>query len=697
MSYLQDPADSMGEKHILLADADAKTLEEFRQALGQKWMVTGVGTASAALEELKKQAYDGLVVSLNLADQQPAHLLSKVRSRFPKTARFVVAAEKDRERVVKELLGAHQFLIRPFDADGLQAAIERALAFEIWIDNDNLHKLVARMRTLPTVPALYLEILASLKSADTTTEDVGALIAKDMSITTKLLQVINSAYFGLPRTVTSPEEVVGLLGFETVKVMVIAIKLLNQYDRIKPADFSIDRLWKHSTAVANSARHLVLLQSGDRAQAEAAFAAGLLHDVGKVILAGNFADQYRGVQSMARTRHLQLWEVEREVFGASHCEIGAYLLGLWGLPLETLEAAALHHQPTRTANKVFSALTAVHVANVLERAVTPDFEGEVPASIDMDYLAEIGMVECLHDWCEEILGPEATEGYLAPPETNAKSCLPKPVLASAPPPSSTLTSSNKPANLEPCESSKGVEQPVDAVDLEPASEPEDLRNLGRAPNGVTSAAFAPDPSIDHLPSESPAAPLTPASPEFEPMPTDTPAAGRGNRWLYATAIAGLTMLVSWFVLDWQSRQKQQAVVVHAQPIKSTPAADSAEPAVTPTARLDSSPGEPSTLPGGKTNGVFPPDASSNSAATMDTASQAGVALGSATSLGAPNEPSFPDLKLQGILFSPRNASAIINGISVHRDDRVLGVRVLEIRPSGVIIEYQNRRKTLPLE
>jgi putative nucleotidyltransferase with HDIG domain len=695
----------MGEKHILLADGDAKTLEEFRQALGQKWRVTGVGTAAAALEELKKQAYDGLVVSLNLADQQPAHLLSKVRSRFPKTARFVVAAEKDRERVVKELLGAHQFLIRPFDADGLQATIERALAFELWIDNDNLHKLVARMRTLPTVPALYLEILAALKSADTTTEDVGALIEKDMSITTKLLQVINSAYFGLPRTVTSPEEVVGLLGFETVKVMVIAIKLLNQYDRIKPADFSIDRLWKHSTAVANSARHLVLLQSGDRAQAEAAFAAGLLHDVGKVILAGNFADQYRGVQSMARTRHLQLWEVEKEIFGTSHCEIGAYLLGLWGLPLEILEAAALHHQPARTANKLFSALTAVHVANVLERAVTPDFEGEVPATIDMEYLAEIGMVECLHDWCEEILGPEATEGYLAPPESDAKSCLPKSILASAPPPSSTIVSHNKSANLESCESPKKAGLDADTVDLQPASEQEDLRGVGRAPNGVPSGALASDPRLDHLPSEGepecgadgPAAPPTAASPEFEPAPTRTPAVGRGNGWLYAAAVAGLTMLVSWFVLDWQSHRKQQAVVVHAKPIKATPAADSPKLAVVPTARGDATAGEPATPPGGKTNSILPPDAPSTSAASNDPASQAGVAPGIGTSSGPPSEPSFPDLKLQGILFSPRSASAIINGISVHRDDRVLGVRVLEIRPSGVIIEYQNRRKTLNLE
>jgi DNA-binding NarL/FixJ family response regulator len=233
----------MSEKHILVADADAQTVEEFRHALGQQWTIKSMATGAAALDELKSKSYDGLVVSLNLPDLEAAQLLNKVRSRYPKTVRFVVAAEKDRARLVKKVLGAHQFLVRPFNAEGLRSTIERALASDLWVDNDNLHKLVARMRSLPTVPALYLEIVAALKSPDTTTQEVGEMIAKDMAMTTKLLQVINSAYFGLPRTVTSPSEAVGLLGFETVKSMVMAVKLLNQYDRIKMGDFSVESLW----------------------------------------------------------------------------------------------------------------------------------------------------------------------------------------------------------------------------------------------------------------------------------------------------------------------------------------------------------------------------------------------------------------------------------------------------------------------
>src|SRR5581483_118348 len=213
----------MSEKHILLADPDARTAEELRQALGQGWIVNSVETAAAALRELRAQAYDGLIVSLHLTDMPPKQLLNRVRTKFPNRIGFVVASEQDRKLVVYESLGAHQILIRPFDADGLRTTIAGALGTERWLESEQLRKLVARMRSLPTVPALYLDIIAALRSPTATTEDVGQLIVQDMAITTKLLQVINSAYFGLPRTVTSPAEAVALLGFETAKSMVMAV------------------------------------------------------------------------------------------------------------------------------------------------------------------------------------------------------------------------------------------------------------------------------------------------------------------------------------------------------------------------------------------------------------------------------------------------------------------------------------------
>jgi HD-like signal output (HDOD) protein len=677
----------MTQKHILLADADANALEEFRQALGEQWIVKLAGTGAAALEELKRQPYDGLVASLYLPDLGTAQFLNKVRGKYPKTVRFVVASEKDRERVVKEVLGAHQFLIRPFDADGLRTIIERALAFDLWMESDKLHKLVARMRSLPTVPALYLEIVAALKSPDSTTEEVGEMISKDMAITTKLLQVINSAYFGLPRTVTSAAEAVGLLGFETVKSMVMAVKLLNHYDRLKIADFSVEQLWKHSTEVAHHARKLVLIQTGDRMLAEEAFTAGLMHDVGKAVLAANFTEQYHGAQSLARKQHIPMWEVEKEIFGASHGEVGAYLLGLWGLPLGVLEAAALHHQPARAANKVFTSLTAVHAADVLQHESEPQVEGEAPPNIDVEYLAEIGMLECLPAWREEVLGPEAAASGFDDEEANSSSSLPHSNLTSAPPPAAGLSSIDGSAaqglaHAEQPTEPAGGDKPGDVQGDPPSVEGDP--DQGQAAVGDN---FGLDPGTF---SEW----QTPAAAEMKlgiPVPT---VSKTGKLLVVLGVVVLLGLLVVRLFSGREAARNEKALVVRAQPIKPVPAAN---PLVSAVPQKENTAETPQNLL--RTSVVIAPGNTISPALTNLPAPEASSPTAGVSS--APSDPSpqifFPDLKLQGILFSPRTPSAIINGILVHTNDLILEVRVLEIRKSSVLIEFQHRRETLSLE
>ena len=388
----------MSDKRMLLADADTQTCEGFRQAFGQPWQVTGVATGPAALEEMTRQPYEVIVASLDLPELDGGGLLDQVRKKYPKTARFILASEADQERVMKHVLEAHQFLPRQSDISALRNTIERSLALDHWIANSAIRDLVARVRTLPTIPSLYLEVRAALQSGNATTDEVGAIIAKDMALMTKLLQLLNSGCMGLQRKITDPAEAVGILGFETIKSMVMTIKLLSQYDKVKPVYFSIDRLWRHSREVARIAKQIVMLQTGDRALAEAAFTAGLMHDLGKIVLATNFDEQYRGAQTLAMKQQIPLWEVESEVFGATHGEVGAYLLGRWGMPLDVLEATALHHHPSRAGAKGFTTLTAVHLANVLEYEDNPDKEGLVTPRLDEAYLAETGLIYGLAEW-----------------------------------------------------------------------------------------------------------------------------------------------------------------------------------------------------------------------------------------------------------------------------------------------------------
>jgi putative nucleotidyltransferase with HDIG domain len=493
------------------------------------------------------------------------------------------------------------------------------------------------------------------------------------------LQVINSAYFGLPRTVTSPSEAVALLGFETARSMVTAVKLLNQYDRIKAEGFSIDSLWQHSTAVANSARQLVLLQTGERSLAEAAFAAGLLHDVGKAVLAGNFGEQYAGADSLARKQHLPLCAVEKEIFGAHHGEVGAYMLSLWGLPRNLLEAAAFHHDPARSADKTFTVLTAVHVANALQYIANPDTLGHVAPELDLGYLESIGMSECLSSWCEEVLGEEAASRYLAPKQASAKSSVPQPELAFTPPPASAVRPD--PAAPEPLLDTLASEK-APAKELcaaEPAAHVEISTNAESDDQGelIVEESVTTTPADTTLSQENP-----------QPVSTGS----SRNRWLVAAGLPALGLVIVCLVVARSGRDHQDSVPVQArepQPAQAEPAPAS----VTDDPRAlndvkDTGPGLDSAV---SSNNVASPLAGAGSSISSPKAAQEVAAQPAVT------KPTFPALKLQGILFSPQHPSAIINGALVRRNDRLDGARIVEIRQTTVTVEFQKERRILSLE
>jgi HD-like signal output (HDOD) protein len=397
----------MAEKRILIADADATALVEFREALGETWAVVGATTGGAALEEAQKQPFNVVVANYDLPDFSGAELLNRFRASHPKTLRFIAAAEALKEKVMCHVLRGHQFLPVPFDRATLKNSIDRSMASDYGMNN-SLRELVGRIRTFPTIPSLYVEVANALKDPNATTEKIGAMISKDMAMTTKLVQLLNSAYFGLPRIITDPTEAVGILGFETVQSLIMTVKLLSLYDKVKPVYFSIDNIWRHSTNVARTARVMALLETGDNDCSGIAYTAGLMHDLGKVILAANFDGQYHGAHNVARKQQIPLWEVEKDIFGATHGEIGAYLLGLWGMSAEVVKVEALHHQPLRAGDTTFTALTAVHVANALEHEVNPEADGLPTPLLDVDYLQQLGLEERVEMWRNARRDPEGT-------------------------------------------------------------------------------------------------------------------------------------------------------------------------------------------------------------------------------------------------------------------------------------------------
>jgi hypothetical protein len=160
---------------------------------------------------------------------------------------------------------------------------------------------------------------------------VGQLVERDVGMTAKILQIVNSAFFGLPRRVVNAQDAVALLGYDTLKALVLSSGIFSQFDARRMRCLNLDALWRHSTQAGVFARTIAVSEKLPRAAQDEAFTAGMLHDIGKLVLAQNFPEEYAEVLAEAQAGKRPPAEIEQARFGASHAELGAYLLGLWGI------------------------------------------------------------------------------------------------------------------------------------------------------------------------------------------------------------------------------------------------------------------------------------------------------------------------------------------------------------------------------
>jgi HD-like signal output (HDOD) protein len=251
---------------------------------------------------------------------------------------------------------------------------------------------------LPSVPSVYFQVLKELQSPHARIDKIGEIVGTDPGMTAKLLQLVNSAFFGISRRIASPAEAVQLLGIGTVRSLALSIHAFSSFEGSKAAAFSLQRVWNHSLQTGLGARKIAQLVNEDAQMADESFITGLLHDLGKMMLCSNSPDEYQRASDLARDQHIAIGEAEQQIFGATHADIGAYLLGLWGLPVSIVEGVALHHTPAKAALHTFSPLTAVHVANVLQHECATQSKGEVPSSLDADYLAGLQLQDYLPQW-----------------------------------------------------------------------------------------------------------------------------------------------------------------------------------------------------------------------------------------------------------------------------------------------------------
>jgi putative nucleotidyltransferase with HDIG domain len=382
---------------ILLVIDDQPTLahaEPLFLELPDQWKVHVSQSATDALCQMEQVQFDVVFADLKPGPLASIQFLHQVWAKRASTIRFLLCETLQPDLMVTCALGPHQVLQKPLNGTAIRNSIERAALVDRLFQNQDVRTLVSRIRTFPTRPTVYAEVIKELRSSSSSAQVVGDLVSRDLAISAKLLQITNSAFFGFNQPVASPVDAVLLLGMETTASLVLGIEAFSQLDNVKLKYFSTDQVWKHCQTVANAARAIAEHMTHDKVLAQEAYTAALLHDIGKLALAVNLDDAYRDALNVGREKNIPAWEVERQAFGATHAEAGAYLLSLWGLPAGVIEAVAGHHLPARELSSEFTPLTALHLANAIENS-SGEPQGGIEAKMDVRYPTDLRIVEQL--------------------------------------------------------------------------------------------------------------------------------------------------------------------------------------------------------------------------------------------------------------------------------------------------------------
>jgi putative nucleotidyltransferase with HDIG domain len=267
-------------------------------------------------------------------------LLREVHARYPRVARIVLTGQTELEAALRAMPYAHQFLAKPCSAETLVSALERALGLSGLVSDPELRGVVGDVGTLPVQPRVFAALTEAVRSEAATIRDIARLVEQDLAVSANLLHVANSAVFCARRPILAVEDAVGRLGTELVRGVVLS----NELFRMCPSSvegIDLEGLQNHSQRVAELARRLM----GQSLGRDEAFIAGLLHDVGLLILSAHAPEYVRSLLAGRAAGAEPLECVERRIRGTTHAELGAYLLGLWGMPYSVVEAVARHHDP----------------------------------------------------------------------------------------------------------------------------------------------------------------------------------------------------------------------------------------------------------------------------------------------------------------------------------------------------------------
>jgi HD-like signal output (HDOD) protein len=388
-------------KRILFVDDEMKILEGLQRMLRperHRWDMAFAPGGAAALSMLEAAPFDVIISDMRMPGMDGAALLKIVRSKYPNILRIILSGYSEQAAAFNAVSVAHQFLVKPCDQDALRLAIERATSLNEVLNSKMLAGLVGSVEQLPSMSRTFLEMHDAFNDLNTSIARVTEIVERDPAMCAKILQLVNSAFFGVARNVTDIRTAISCLGMNVLQSLVLSVEIFRAFhpSRTIPG-FSMDAVNSHSLLVSR----LTAKIGGEHLLSGIGLFAGLLHDVGKLVLAETAPDHLARAIEGSRIDNCPLYAAEENLIGVSHAEVGAYLLGIWGIPHLIVEAVAYHHHPERIPHSKLDLISSLYFANWI--ANDRDSHGTpahspLCAPLNEELVAKLGVGQKFEEW-----------------------------------------------------------------------------------------------------------------------------------------------------------------------------------------------------------------------------------------------------------------------------------------------------------
>jgi HD-like signal output (HDOD) protein len=389
---------------VLFVDDEESMCEmyrDFSHVLQEHYEVVTARRGEEGVKLLHSRKFDVVVTDLTMPEMDGLRFLGHVVQIQPDCARIIISGYADRLKVARCLFVGHRYFSKPCPAKTIADLLLRLASFRGLVANEKVRRIIGGIGALPGPPETFLKIEKVLESPHASMQEVAEVMEQDVAVTAKLLQIVNSAHFGIRHKVVSITEAVQLVGIEAVRGLVLGLQAFASYKDHPGKKAPPAELWDHSLRTALMARRIARAQRFPLQTSDRAFLAGLLHDVGRIVIDANAPEERIEVNEFAKRFGISIVEAEKRRFGASQAEIGGYLLALWGIDDEVVRIVQYQENLAAFDGEDTRAIAALHVAHFAE------MDNSQAYPLDSETLANLGFADA-EDWLAHTALVEAT-------------------------------------------------------------------------------------------------------------------------------------------------------------------------------------------------------------------------------------------------------------------------------------------------